>query len=147
MVVSISEVINKACVLKTREEKIDWLRKNNTVPLRNILICMYDKAKIKFLVPATAPPYNPSKSHESQGALIREFRKVKYIIDGMGGENVTKLKREQIFIQMLETVDPEDAEILCKMIAQKPLKGLTPKLINEAFGPILSEASEGKDAA
>jgi hypothetical protein len=139
MVVSISEVINKACELKTREEKVNWLRKNNSVPLRNILICMYDKQKIKFLVPNTPPPYNPSKSHESQGALIREVRKLKYIIDGMGGENVNKLKREQIFIEMLETVDPADADILCKMIAQKPLKGLTPKLINEAFGPIITE--------
>ena len=142
MVVSISEVINKACELKTREEKVDWLRKNNSVPLRNILICMYDKQKIKFLVPNTPPPYNPSKSHDVHGNLIYEARKLKYFIEGMGGEKVERIKRENIFIELLESVSPGDAELLCQMIQQKPMKGLTPKLINEAFGPIITE---GKD--
>jgi hypothetical protein len=76
------------------------------------------------------------------GALLRESRKLKYFIDGMGGENVDKMKREQIFIQLLESVDPNDAELLCKMIEQKPLKGLTSKVINEAFGPIITESKD-----
>ena len=142
MVTSISEIVNKACTLKTREEKVEWLRKNNSVPLRNILICMYDKSKIKFLIPNSPPPYTPSQSHDVHGALQREARKLKYIIQGAGGENVTKIKREQIFIQMLENVDRADAELLCQMIQQKPMKGLTPKVINEAFGNIVTE---GKD--
>jgi hypothetical protein len=142
MVVSISEVINKACELKTREEKVDWLRKNNSVPLRNILICMYDKQKIKFLLPNTPPPYKPSESHDVHGNLIHEARKLKYFIEGMGGEKVERIKRENIFIELLESVSPGDAELLCQMIQQKPMKGLTPKLINEAFGPIITE---GKD--
>ena len=74
--------------------------------------------------------------------MQREARKLKYIIQGAGGENVTKIKREQIFIQMLENVDKSDAELLCQMITQKPMKGLTPKVINEAFGNIVTE---GKD--
>ena len=144
MVTSISEIVNKACALKTKEEKVSWLKQNNSVPLRNILICMYDKTKIKFLIPDTAPPYNPSRSHDLHGALLRESRKLKYFIDGMGGENVDKMKREQIFIQLLESVDPNDAELLCKMIEQKPLKGLTPSVINEAFGPIITESKDEK---
>ena len=118
MVTSISEIVNKACTLKTREEKVEWLRRNNSVPLRNILICMYDKSKIKFLIPNSPPPYTPSQSHDVHGALQREARKLKYIIQGAGGENVTKIKREQIFIQMLENVDKSDAELLCQMIQQ-----------------------------
>lgn len=144
MVTSISEIVNKACALKTKEEKVSWLKQNNSVPLRNVLICMYDIAKIKFLIPDTAPPYNPSKSHDLHGALLREARKFKYFIQGMGGENVDKMKREQIFIQLLESVDPGDAELLCKMIAQKPMKGLTPKVINEAFGPIITESKDAE---
>lgn len=142
MVTSISEIVNKACDLKTKEEKVSWLKQNNSVPLRNILICMYDKTKIKFLIPNTSPPYNPSESHDLHGALLRESRKLKYLIDGMGGENVNKLKREQIFIQLLESVDRNDAKLLCKMIEQKPLKGLTSSVINEAFGPIISESKD-----
>jgi hypothetical protein len=123
MVVSISEVINKACELKTREEKVDWLRKNNSVPLRNILICMYDKQKIKFLLPNTPPPYKPSESHDVHGNLIREARKLKYIIEGMGGENVERIKREQHLYRDARICRPGDAELLCQMIQQKPMKG------------------------
>ena len=139
MQLSLSEIVNKACDLKTREEKVDWLRKNNSVPLRNILIGMYDKSKIEFLVPNTAPPYNPSESHEVHGSLLRESRKLKYFIKGMGFDDMNQIKRERVFIELLETVDKGDAELLIKMIKQKPLKGLTPKIINEAFGPIIAE--------
>lgn len=143
MVTSISEIVNKACLLKTKEEKVEWLRKNNSVALRNILICMYDKQKIKFLIPNTAPPYKPSESHDVHGNLIHEARKLKYFIEGFGGEKVERIKRENIFIQLLESVSPGDAELLCQMIQQKPMKGLTTKTINEAFGPIITE---GKSA-
>ena len=134
----ISEIINKACTLKTHEEKVNWLKRNDSAPLRNILIAAYDKNKIKFLIPNSEPPYTPSQAHENQGALYRESRKLKYFVDGFGGEDIAKLKREHIFIQMLETVHREDAKILVDMIKQKGYKGLTAKAINEAFGNIIN---------
>lgn len=143
MVIMISEIINKACELKTREEKVAWLKKNDSQPLRNILIAMYDKKKIKFLIPQSEPPYNPSLAHENQGALFREARKLKYIVAGFGGDDVHQIKREQIFIEMLETVHREDAKLLVDMIKQKGYKGLTVKVINEAFGNIINEGSNG----
>ena len=143
MVKSISEIINKACELKTKEEKINWLRQNNSVPLINILICIYDKSKIEFLLPKTEPPYTPSVAHESHGALLREARKLKYFIKGMGHDNMKQMAREKVFIELLETVDKEDAKLLVYMLKQKPFKGLTIKTINDAFGPIISV--EGKD--
>lgn len=141
MIIMISEIINKACTLKTHKEKVEWLRKNDSGPLRNILIAAYDKNKIKFLVPNTEPPYNPSQAHENQGALYREARKLKYVVEGFGGDAISaisKIKREHIFIQMLETVHREDAKILVDMIKQKGYKGLTAKAINEAFGNIIN---------
>jgi hypothetical protein len=143
MVMMLSEIINKTCELKTREEKVEWLKKNDSPALRNILIAMYDKKKIKFLIPNSEPPYTPSQAHENQGALFREARKLKYFVEGFGGENVQKIKREQIFIEMLETVHREDAKLLIDMIKQKPYKGLTAKVINEAFGNVINEESNG----
>lgn len=138
MVIMISEIINRAISLKSHEEKVEWLRKNDSGPLRNILIAAYDKSKIKFLVPNTEPPYNPSQAHENQGALYREARKLKYIVEGFGGDAISKVKREHIFIEMLETVHRDDAKILVDMIKQKGYKGLTAKAINEAFGNIIN---------
>jgi len=146
MTPSISEIIDKACTLKSREEKVQWLKQNNSVPLRNILISMYDKSKIEFLIPSSAPPYTPSEAHDVHGALLREARKLKYFIKGMGFDDMKQIVRERVFIQLLESVDKKDAELLVKMIKQKPLKGLTAKTINEAFGQIINEESDnGKE--
>lgn len=138
MVLMLSEIVKKTCELKTREEKVAWLKQNNSRALQDILIAMYDKKKIKFLIPNTEPPYTPSQAHENQGALFREARKLKYFVQGFGGENVAKIKREQIFIEMLETVHRDDAKLLIDMIKQQGYKGLTVKVINEAFGNIIN---------
>jgi len=43
-----------------------------------------------------------------------------------------------LFIEMLETIHPEDAKILLNMIQKKPpVKGLTEKVVKEAFPDLL----------
>lgn len=129
---SLAEIVNKACGLKTKEEKIKFLQDNNSKPLRNILKLMYDK-NLKFNIPNTAPPYTPSEMPDSHGMLYREARKLTYFVEGFDGDNIHPIRREALFIQMLETIDPEDAKLLIDMIKQKPLKGLTVATLNEAF--------------
>jgi len=131
--ISLSEIVNKACELKTRKEKVEWLKKNNSKPLRNILKLMYDSS-LELNIPNQAPPYTASSSSESHGLLYRETRKLPYFVKGQLGENLSQVRREALFIQMLETVDREDAILLCKMLEQQPLKGLSHSVINEAIG-------------
>lgn len=131
--VSLSEIVYQACKLKTKKEKIDWLKKHNSKPLRNILKLMYD-TNLEITLPNTAPPYTPSESPESHGMLYRESRKLTYFVKGFGGDGLTQPRKEALFIQMLETVDKDDANLLIDMIKQKPLKGLTVDTVNAAFG-------------
>jgi len=134
--ISLSEIVTKTCQLQSKQEKIDWLRKNDSPQLRNILAIMFNK-NFKFLVPTeTPPPYTPSPHVESHGMLYREIRKMKYFIAGYGGENIPRIRREALFIQMLESVDRNDAELVVKMIMQTPPEGLDADAILEAFGPI-----------
>ncbi len=144
---SISEIVNKARKMETDAEKVEWLRKNDSAPLRQLLICTYDTDRVKFLVPPTKPPYTPSVHLDSQGMLYRQMRKLQYIIEGENIQNITQYKREHVFIEMLETVDAQDAELLCEMIQQKPLTGLSVKVINEAFGEIIPKKFEEVIAA
>lgn len=140
MKLSMSEILKKACELKTDDEKVNWLRQNDALPLRQLLICMYDKARIKFLIPQDSPPpYTPSPYNEGQGQLFREMRKFQYFIAGEYGGNLTNMKREQLFIELLENVDREDAKLLIQVVAQKPLKGLTIDVINKAYGNIIGK--------
>jgi len=134
--VSLAEIVNKACEMKTKAEKVEWLKKHNSKPLRNVLKVMYDKS-LKLNIPSTAPPYVPSEMPESHGLLYREARKLTYFVEGFSGDNIKPMRREALFIQMLESIDKDDAVLLCKMIEQKPLKGLTAKTLVEALGDFI----------
>ena len=53
---SLAEIVNTAREMKTKKEKIEYLKKNNSKPLRNILKVMYDKSMV-LNIPSEAPPY------------------------------------------------------------------------------------------
>jgi hypothetical protein len=132
MLYSISEIINKATELKTKDEKVEFLRKNSSVPLKTILKYMYD-TNVEFLIPNTTPPWKKNAYVGVEGMLYKEARRLRIFVKGGGYDNLEKVKREKLFISLLEDIDNNDAELLCKMIAQKPLKGLSRAAVNEAF--------------
>ena len=48
--------------------------------------------------------------------------------------NLTKAKREQLFINFLEMIDPEDAKLIISAKDKKiPYPNITAELVNEAF--------------
>src|SRR6056300_604847 len=121
---AISEIISEVTQIKQKVDKAAYLQKNNSRELRNILKVWYDK-DLEFNIPNTPPPYTPSDFPDSHGMLYREARKLKYFIKGYEGDNLTPMRREALFIQILEAVDPEDAKLLVQVISKKPVKGLT----------------------
>lgn len=136
---SLAEITAGVCELKDTSEQVAYLQKNNSKELRNILILMYDK-RWSFALPSEAPPYTPSVHSETHGMLYREARKLAYFVNEMPeGENLTQIKKESLFIQMLETVDADDAKLLVQMLAKRPFPELAPETINEAFGNIISD--------
>lgn len=132
MRLSIAEIIKKATELNTVDEKVDWLRKHDNSALRTILKYMYDK-DVEFLIPNTPPPWKKNSYVGVEGMLYAEARRLKIFIKGGGYDGLNQVKREQLFISLLEDVDNGDAELLCKMIAQKPLKGLSKNVVITAF--------------
>jgi hypothetical protein len=132
MRLSIAEIVNKATELKTVDEKVEWLRKHDSSALRTVLKYMYDK-NVEFLIPDTPPPWKKNSYVGVEGMLYNEARRLRIFIKGGGYDNLNQIKREQLFISLLEDVDNADAELLCKMIAQKPLKGLSRNVVITAF--------------
>jgi hypothetical protein len=139
MRLSISEICNKIAELKTKEEKIEWLRKYDTMPLRLVLRMMYDE-RVEFLVPNTPPPWKKNAYVGVEGMLYKEARRLRIFVKGGGYESLNQVKREQLFISLLEDIDNKDAELLCQMIAQKPIKGLTKKTLEEAFPDLFTRS-------
>lgn len=131
---SMAEILSTASQLKTKKEKIDFLRRNNSKELRNILLVMYDKS-LELDLPNVAPPYTPSDLNESHGLLYREARKLVYFLKGRKeGQGLTRVRKESLFIQMLEAVDRDDAKLLIRMLEKSPYKDLPSSLLVEAFG-------------
>lgn len=141
MILSLSEIINKAASLKSNQEKIEWLRKHDSTPLRTVLKNTYDKS-VEFLIPDTPPPWKKNSYVGVEGMLYKETRRLRIFIKGGGYDNLNQVKREQLFISLLEDIDNNDAELLCKMIAQKPLTGLPRSVIVQSFPGLIEGVKE-----
>jgi len=135
--ISITEIIQGAGSKKTTKEKVAFLQANDNVPLRTVLSYTYDKS-IEFLIPDTPPPWTENNyEDEAKALLYTEARRLKIFIKGGGYDQLKPIKREQLFISLLEDVDNDDAKTLVQMVSKKPFKGLPLKTIMEAFPDLI----------
>ena len=137
---SISEIINHCSTIKSKSDKVAWLQENTSQPLQVVLKNIYD-SRVEFLVPDTPPPWTHNEfEDEAKSLLFREARRLNIFIKGGGYDNLNKIKRETLFISLLEDLDNDDAKLLANhMISQKPVKGLTKAVVNEAFPNLIEE--------
>lgn len=132
MKLGVAEILEKVSKLKSEEEKIALLRANNTVALQTILKGAFDPGII-WELPEGVPPYKPNDLVDQQHRFYAECRKMYLFIKG-GHNNLTPLKRERLYIELLESIDPADANLLIAIKDKKmPYTGITLKLINKAI--------------
>jgi hypothetical protein len=135
----IFEVIDEAKKAKTKKAKLEVLKKNESWALKDILKGTLDP-KIDWLIPKGEAPYTPNEGHNAPSNLLKQHKKFQYLVKGVPTyANMSTLKRERICIELLESIHPEDAELVVSMINKKPFGGgITPKLVNEAFPNLVS---------
>lgn len=143
MRLSISEILKLVSKHKSTEAKVEELRKHANPTLTTILKYALDPT-IKWALPEGAPPYKPNEFPDQHGVLYAETRRLYLFLEG-GNPNLSKLRRETLFIQLLENVDPEDAKLL---IAAKdktvPYKNINLKVVTQAFPGLIAEGEEVK---
>ncbi|UNH61202.1 hypothetical protein SSZBM1_85 [Synechococcus phage S-SZBM1] len=107
----ISEVLQKAHNAKTKAEKIKILRENDSQALRSILIINFDESVVSLL-PEGAPPYTKNGAPEGteHTKLEHESRILYHFFKG--GSNIPMLRRETMFVQLLEGLHPDEAEVV-----------------------------------
>jgi hypothetical protein len=123
MQIGLAEFLEKVGRLKKTQEKIDAIAANDSLPLRIILQAGYDP-NVKWALPPGAPPYKPNDLVDQEHVLIKNTEKLRYYIEGFY-DDLPSLKRETMFVQLLENVAPKDAELLCTIKDKKPIKGIT----------------------
>ena len=130
------EIFTQINNAKDKPAKIAVLKKYDNKPMRQLLKAAFDP-KIKFDLPEGNPPYikNEAPAGTEHTSLAMEARKLYHFIVG-GNNTINKLKKETMFIQMLEGLHADDAEVLMA-IKNKNLnntyKGLTANLVKETF--------------
>lgn len=132
----IHEVLEEAQKKRAKKDKIEILKANNSGALQDILRGTYDDRIVWLLPQGAPPPYTPNRPESTPSNLLRECVKFKYLVKGPG-DDVNPVKRESIFIGILEAIDPKDAVLLLDMINKKPIKGITKEVVKEAFPNLL----------
>ena len=137
---NVYEVFDDFKSVKTKAERLDVLKKNDTFALRNVLAgamhpsVAFTVTKIPDYKREPIPP-GMSYSHMTE-ALDRVYLFVKG--NPRVPEGLTEKRKTEILIQILESLEDKEAEVYANMIL-KDLKVpyLTPALVNEAFGNII----------
>jgi hypothetical protein len=137
MVIGIAEFLDKVGKLKKPQEKIDALRANDSLQLRIVLQGAYDPT-VEWLIPEGKPPYTPNPLVDQEHVLIKEISKLRYYIKGFH-DNLKPIKRETMFVELLERVAPKDAELLCDIKDKKPFKGIPLSIVTEALPGLINE--------
>jgi len=141
MRLGIAEILNKASKLSKNQEKIEFLRKNYHPALGTIVKYTLDP-NVKFLLPEGAPPFKRNDLTGQETRLYAEVRKLYLFLEGCT-KNLNKVRREALFIELLENVDPHDADLLIAMKDKKwPYKTLSAKLMKEAYPGLIEEEKE-----
>lgn len=138
MRLGIFQILEQASQLKGTEEKVAFLRNNDSGALRAILKYALDPSVVWDL-PEGDPPFKPCPYPAQEMRLMAEVRRLYLFIKG-GNPNLTKIKREALYIELLESIHPEDAKLLNAVKSKKiPYKGITTKLVKETFPDLIVE--------
>ena len=130
---SLSSIIKQASLIESEKDRIAFLQKNDSGPLR-FLLRVALSPNIKWLLPPDfVPNYKPNKVYpDLQGMLYSRTRLLYMFLDG-SGNHIHPAKREKLFVELLEILLPEDAQLLLDIKDKKLPKTINKKLYNKSF--------------
>jgi hypothetical protein len=134
------EIFEDFTKLTNKKDKVLFLQEQgNLVPaVKDVIRGCFDE-RLSFVLPEGSPPYTPNRPESVPSSLKMLHRQFGNFVVGARAGQLSKMQIENQFIQMLESIHAEDALIVLDMVAKKsPVKGLTKKLVLEAFPKLLS---------
>ena len=133
----ISEIFTKINNAKDKPKKVEVLRQYDSPGIRMVLKGAFDP-KIEWDLPPGVPPYiaNEAPAGTEHTFLEVEARRLYNFAKG-GNDQLNKIRKETLFIQMLEGLHADEAKVLIDVknkSLNKTYKGLTSEMVKEAFG-------------
>lgn len=135
--VGLAEILKNASDIADEDQRIAYLQQNASAALKTIVGYAYDPV-IEWLIPDTDPPYTPQpKEADLQNVLFAEIRRLRIFVNHNDYLNTNQIVRERQFIELIESVDPDDARLLLAMKKRElPYPGLGKDLMARAFPTI-----------
>lgn len=145
MKLGIAEIMKLASEQPTDKKRIETLRKHGSPALVEAFRLAYHPDVSWDLPREWKPEYEKNPYLDQEPTLYQSMRKMgKFLVDGYPG--LTIEKKKLLFVQLLESVAPLDAELLVSMKARKiPWSKLGPKTVRLAFPGLLPEPKREED--
>ena len=142
----IHEILDLVGEQRSKAKRVEILKEYRDDSLTAILIWNFDE-RVQSAVPDGQVPYkeNEVPVGTDHTSLRREWKQLYHFIKG-GNDTLSSLRRESMFIQLLEGLHPDEAKIICK-VKDKDLGSLYPKVtldvVKEAFPDIVWGENRG----
>ena len=142
----IDEILELVSEQRSKAKRVEILKEYRDDSLTAVLIWNFDD-RVQSAIPDGQVPYEPNDvpvgtDHTS---LRREWKTLYHFIKG-GNNTLSSLRRESMFIQLLEGLHPKEAEIIC-LVKDKELESEYPKVtidvVKEAFPDIVLGENRG----
>jgi hypothetical protein len=134
----IHEVLELVSKQRSKAKKIEVLKQYEDPSIKAIFIWNFDQS-IRSAVPEGPVPYkeNEVPVGTDHTSLRREYKNLYHFIKG-GNDGLSSLRRETMFIQLLEGLHPSEAEIIC-LVKDKQLQtkyNIKSDIVKEAYPDI-----------
>ena len=96
----------------TKQEKINIIREHLGIhkPFQNILMMNF-LPRVVSILPEGSPPYNKNKDDGEQISMWQFVDLFAYFVRSLKSQNMNPLKQERLFIDMIESLPEQEAEI------------------------------------
>lgn len=134
----LSEVLAKVSKQRTKAKKIQVLKENESLHLKSVLIWNFDDTVVSVLPEGPVPfDKNEAPAGTEHTYLAHEYKILYNFIKG-GNDFLKPVKREQLFLQLLEGLHEGEAEVICLMKDKKLTDKykITKAIVSEAFPDI-----------
>jgi hypothetical protein len=134
----VHEILEFAGKQRSKAKKVEVLQEYANPALKTLFIWNFDDTVIS-VVPAGDVPYteNEVPVGTDHTSLRKEYKHLYNFVKG-GNDSLSSLRRETMFIQMLEGLHPEEAKILC-LVKDKKLQTkykITYDIVKDAYPDI-----------
>jgi len=107
------EILSLVSKQRTKAKKVEVLKEYECDALKSVLIWNFDETAISVM-PEGEVPYkkNEAPLGTDHTSLRKEWKNLYHFVKG-GNDSLSSLRRESMFIQLLEGLHPDEAEIIC----------------------------------